>query len=156
LQRIATVTSTYALQTLGFAALSEGNVIVLNDVRMGVVEACSGLSMLLIFFGLSTAVACVIQRPALDKVVLVLSAIPIALITNCVRIIVTGVLHETAGHEIADAVFHDLAGWLMMPFALGMLWIELKLLGRLLVERPASRALPINFAAQKAEPVRQT
>src|SRR5206468_3303453 len=44
LQRVATAASTYALQTLGFVAFSEGNVIRLGQVRIGVVEACSGLS----------------------------------------------------------------------------------------------------------------
>src|SRR5262249_8175924 len=56
LQRVATLASNYALQTLGFISFSEGNVIRLGEVRIGVVEACSGLSMLVIFFALSTAV----------------------------------------------------------------------------------------------------
>src|SRR5262245_50683632 len=50
LQFFATQTSTFALQTLGFPALAEGNVILLNDVEIGIVEACSGLRMLVIFF----------------------------------------------------------------------------------------------------------
>ncbi|MGA9923766.1 MAG: archaeosortase/exosortase family protein, partial [Isosphaeraceae bacterium] len=40
----ATLASTFTLQTLGFMALAEGNVIQLNDAHIGVVEACSGLS----------------------------------------------------------------------------------------------------------------
>src|SRR5262249_61774768 len=50
LQRLATLASTLSLQTAGFAAFSEGNTIRMGEVRIGVVEACSGLSMLLIFF----------------------------------------------------------------------------------------------------------
>ena len=46
----------------------------------------------------------------------------------------TGVLHEKAGHRMAEMVYHDLAGWLMMPLALGLLWGELKIIGRLFVE----------------------
>src|SRR5581483_4191267 len=46
LQSLATATSTYALQTLGVPALAEGNVIVIGQYRLGVVEACSGLGML--------------------------------------------------------------------------------------------------------------
>ena len=46
------------MQTLGRPALAEGNVILLNDVELGIVEACSGLRMLVVFFALSTAVAC--------------------------------------------------------------------------------------------------
>ena len=34
---------TYALQTAGFAAVAEGNVIIVGDLHIGVLEACSGL-----------------------------------------------------------------------------------------------------------------
>lgn len=134
LQRVATKASTYALQTLGFPALAEGNVIHLNEVEIGVVEACSGLSMLFTFFALATGVVLLIRRPWLDQILIVASAIPIALIVTVARITVTGVLHETVGSRLANLVFHDLAGWLMMPMAVGLLWLELGLLARLLVE----------------------
>jgi len=70
----------------------------------------------------------------------VLSAVPIALATNVLRITATGVLHETVGAELANAVFHDLAGWLMMPVALVLLGVELEVLKRLFLERPAAPA----------------
>jgi exosortase len=128
LQRLGTWASTYALQTLGFAAFAEGNVIRMRPVRIGVVEACSGLSMLVIFFALSTAVAVLANRPLWERLLLVASAVPIAVAANVTRITVTGVLHKWVGRELADYVFHDLAGWLTMPLALGMLWAELRLL----------------------------
>jgi exosortase len=147
LQRVATLASTYALQTLSLPALSEGNVIVINETRIGVVEACSGLSMLVIFFALSTAFGFLIERSLWQKVLLIVSAVPIALIANITRITVTGVMHETVGHEAADAFFHDLAGWLMMPFALVLLWLELKGLDRLFVEAAAPVATLSPLAA---------
>ncbi len=141
LQTVATNASTYALQTLGFATFAEGNVIRLGEVRIGVVEACSGLSMLLIFLALATAMVLVIRRPPFDKAVILASAIPVAIVANVIRITVTGILHKTAGQKLADLVFHDLAGWLMMPLALALLWAELRLLGWVLqpvtVKRPS-------------------
>jgi exosortase len=150
LQRIATLASTYALETLGFFVVAEGNTIRMGDVRLGVVEACNGLSMLVVFFALSTAMAIVVRRPWYDKLVLVASAIPIALAANIIRITVTGVLHKTAGSEIADLVFHDLAGWLMMPLALSMLWVEMKILAWVIqdVARPAPAAPTGSFGFQ--------
>jgi exosortase len=133
LQRLGTVASTFVLQTLGFFAFAEGTVIHLGESRIGVVEACSGLSMLFTFFALSTAVALVVPRPPLEKLLLFVSAVPIALLANIARIVVTAVLHKTAGSDWADLVFHDLAGWLMMPLALGMLWGEFALLSWLLL-----------------------
>ena len=79
LQSLATAASTYALQTLGLMAFAEGNVIQLNEARIGVVDACSGLSMLITFIALSTAVALVVRRPLLDRIVLIASSIPVAL-----------------------------------------------------------------------------
>src|SRR5260370_21792654 len=79
LQRVATIASTFALQTLGFVAFSEGNVIRLGEIRIGVVEACIGLSMLVIFFARSTA-ACLLVRPGWPVSLLTVStAVPIAL-----------------------------------------------------------------------------
>jgi exosortase len=138
LQRLATVSSTFVMQVLGLPALAEGNVILLNDASIGIVEACSGLRMLMVFFALSTAMALVIERPLLDRLILVVSAIPIALIANIIRVTVTGILHEVASGETANVFFHDVAGWLMMPLALGMLWVELKVLGRLFIDPPVS------------------
>lgn len=144
LQHVATLASTYALQTLGLPALSEGHVIVINQTRIGVVEACSGLSMLVIFFALATAFTVVVDIPIWQKLVLVASALPIALIANITRITVTGVMHETVGHKAADLVFHDLAGWLMMPFALAMLWLEMKVFNRLLIVDAATDKAPLS------------
>ena len=142
LQFLATTASTYLLQTLGFVAFAEGFVIELNDARIGVVEACSGLSMLITFIALSTAAALVVKRPLLDRIFLVVSAIPVALLANIVRIVLTGTLHETVGGHAADMFYHDLAGWIMMPLALGLYWLELAILSRLLIETEY-KALPV-------------
>lgn len=146
LQWLATVTSTYVLQTLGFVVVAEGNTIRMGDIRLGVVEACSGLSMLMIFFALATAAAVVVKRRLVDRLLICISAIPIAVAANITRIIVTGVLHKLVSSRVADIVFHDLAGWLMMPLALGLLWVELRLLDWLLLEPAADRLPPVGRA----------
>ena len=141
LQWIATLASTFVLQTLGFMAFAEGNVIQLDDAKIGVVEACSGLSMVITFIALSVGMALVVNRPVLDKIVLVLSAIPVALLANIARITLTGVLHETIGGQIADKFYHDLAGWVMIPFALVLYWCEIWIFSHILVEVEAPPVL---------------
>ena len=126
--------STFTLQTLGFMAFSEGNVIQLNEASIGVVEACSGLSMLITFIALSTGMAIVVRRPLIDKFVLILSAIPVALVANIARITLTGILHETAGGKVADHFYHDLAGWVMIPFALFLYWCVIWMFSKILIE----------------------
>jgi exosortase/archaeosortase family protein len=128
---------------MGFSAVAEGTTIVMDDVAIGVVEACSGLGMLVTFVAMAAAVAILVKRPWLDRVLLVLSSLPIALAANVVRITATGVLGQTLGAKWADLVFHDLAGWLMMPLALLLLGLEVWLLNRLLV-LPAPEA-PLTF-----------
>jgi len=115
-------------------AFAEGNVIQLNEARIGVVEACSGLSMLMTFIALSTAAALVVKRPLLDRIVLVASSIPVALLANIARIVMTGALHEMVGGHAATTFYHDLAGWVMMPLALVLYWIEIGVLSRILIE----------------------
>jgi exosortase len=134
LQRIATLSSTFLLQTFGLPAVAEGNVILLSEARIGIVEACSGLRMLVVFFALSSAVALMIHRPIWERLLVVVSAVPLALVVNVMRITVTGFLHEKVSSDVANAVFHDFAGWLMMPAALAMLWLELIYLRHLLLE----------------------
>ena len=142
LQWLATRASTFTLQSLGFMAFAEGNVIQLNDARIGVVEACSGLSMVITFIALSVGMALVVDRPPLDRIVLVLSAIPVALLANIARIALTGVLHETIGGQVADKFYHDLAGWVMIPFALVLYWCEIWIFSRIVVEVEATPVLP--------------
>ena len=135
LRRIAVLASTYTLQTFGFPAVAEGNVILMQSQPILVAEACSGLSMLLTFFALSVAAAIVLKRSLVDRLIIVLSALPIAIIANLVRIVLTAILAETVGSKAADLVFHDMAGWLMMPLALCLLGAEVALIDRLFVQR---------------------
>jgi exosortase len=139
LQLLATKASTYLMQAMGFMAFAEGNVIQLGEARIGVVEACSGLSMLITFIALSTAAALVVKRPLLDRLVLVASSVPVALLANIARICLTGVLHETVGGHAPSTFYHDLAGWVMMPLALLLYWLEIAVLSRLLIDaQPAA------------------
>jgi exosortase len=158
LQSLATTVSTFLMQTIGLPALAEGNVIALNEARLNVVEACSGLRMLMVFVALSAAMALLTRRPLLEKLILLVSAFPIAVVSNILRITATGILHETTNSETANVFFHDLGGWLMMPLGLLFLAMELKLLSHLLLEAPPAPpktvAAPVARRVRKAPPMR--
>lgn len=143
LQSLATEASTYALQTLGISAHHEGNRICIEDINLGVVDACSGLRMTTIFLALSVAIVLVAHRTWWENLLILLSAVPIALTVNVARITVTGVLHVVASRELAETVFHDLAGWVMIPLALGLLWLELWMLSRLFYEVETEETIPV-------------
>jgi exosortase len=134
LQRLATHASTVVLQTIGLPALEEGNTINLSHAKIGIVEACNGLSMLTFFFAISVGLVLVIHRPWIERALIIAGAIPIALVANIGRITATSLLVDSVGHGIAGVDFHDLTGYLMMPFALVLLSIENALLGRLFTD----------------------
>jgi exosortase len=135
LQQLATTASTYVLQTLGQPAIAEGNTIWIRDFQLSIVKACSGLSMLVTFVTFATAVCLVVDKPISDKLLILLSAIPIALVANIIRIVVTGLMFLHVSEERAQTVFHDAAGWIMMPLALAFLGAELWVLKHLFVDR---------------------
>jgi exosortase len=141
LQRLATVVSTFCLQTLGLPALAEGNTILLDEHEIGIVEACSGLRMLIVFFALATGVALIVHRKLWEKGVIVMSAIPIALLCNVVRITATGFLLEYVSSQTANLFFHDMAGWFMMPLGLTMLALELTVLSKLFIKPAALKPI---------------
>lgn len=130
LRAMATKASTYLLQTFGVPAIAEGNRILLSNTTVGVEEACSGLSMLVTFFALAVGFALLVRRHWAYLVAMVLAAAPIAVIANVLRITATGLLYEAERNETARWVFHDLAGWLMMPLGVGLLTVLLLFLDR--------------------------
>ena len=144
LQRVASYASTYALVTMGVDARQEGNKILLgfNESPMNVADQCSGLRMLTIFTGLAVAMALISRdRPWWERVIVVLSAIPIALLVNVVRITLTGLLFSTGVNiPIFKTLFHDAPGLVMMPLAIGLLYLELQVLCRLVVDVPTADA----------------
>jgi exosortase len=143
LRRLATACSVYALQTAGLPAVAEGTVIVLDDLRVGVADACSGLGMLFTFFALSTAVAFVVERPPWQKAVVFLSAVPVGVAMNLARVAATAFLFRAGGGPLSPAAFHDLAGWVMMPAALAVLLLELRFLAALFVEPERTGPVPV-------------
>ena len=133
LQTVATQMSSYVLVTAGLPAVTEGNVIVVQDIRIGVVEACSGLGMGVTFLALAAAFALVTKSALPVRFVLLVSALPIAVLANVARITVTAVLFYWDQSDAARAVYHDLAGWLMIPLGCAMILFENWFLERVLV-----------------------
>lgn len=133
LQKIATNASCWLLQSLGQPAFATGSQIHIGEHKIEVVQACSGLRMLVGFTALCTAYAILCARPLWEKILIVLSSIPIAIACNILRITITGLLYQV-GAEWARTFSHDAAGWAMMPVALLLLLAGLWYLDRLFVE----------------------
>ena len=138
LQRVGTLASTFIIQTLGIPAIAEGNVITLREGQLEVVRACSGLKMMSLFFAVCWGAAFLSDRPWLDRLLMIISAPPVALVANILRITLTAVLVEW-GLTSAN-LDHELAGWLMMPMAVFLLYGEMALWDRIFI--PAEQGPP--------------
>lgn len=134
LQRVATVGSITILQMIGMPAVAEGNVIIIGAERLEVARACNGLSMLLSFVTLITAMVVLVRRPMWERMVLLLSTVPIALVSNILRITATAWCYHQFGHEAGEKIAHDWAGYLMMPTALVLVLLEMQVMSWLVVE----------------------
>jgi exosortase len=157
LQHVATTMSTYTLQTMGLDAFNEGNKILIGESNfpLNVEEQCSGLRMATIFLALAVAMSMIIDRPWWHKAIIILSAIPIALLVNVIRIVITALLFMLLGQEseFAKTFFHDLAGWFMIPIALGLMYLEIQVLDHALVDE--SRIAPQTSGFESQSTVRR-
>lgn len=132
LQVICTQGSVFILQTLGVHATNDGSVIKLPETApLNVATACSGLRTLMLFFAACTGAALYVRRHFAIKVIMILSAVPIAIFCNTLRITATSLVHMI--NENAGKVAHEYAGLVMMPMAIFILWLELTLIEKLFV-----------------------
>jgi len=150
LQWFGTKASVFIIQTLGIAAAAKGNVIHTTGGNLEVAQACSGLRMMILFFAVCAGAALVLRIETWKKIVIVCSAIPIAVVSNVARVTVTGILYEMGrwwpnliDPEAAQGFVHDWAGYFMMPLAMLLLWGEMALLKRLFLEPPSRPPLSL-------------
>ncbi|MEZ4601735.1 MAG: VPLPA-CTERM-specific exosortase XrtD [Syntrophotaleaceae bacterium] len=123
------------MQLMGMTAYREGNVIDLGFTRLQVVDACSGLRYLFPIIILGLILAYMFRGAWWKKAVLVLSTVPLVVLTNGLRIAATGFLFQFWGPAVAEGFFHDFAGWFTFMFVLGVLVPEMMLLKRIFPDR---------------------
>jgi exosortase len=132
LQNMATTGAVFLMEAFGVRVSQKGNVMMLNqDTPLAVAEACSGLRMLTAFIIVAAFIAYMVKRSRLQKAVLLVSSIPVAVICNIIRIFVTAVIMLQISTEAGEKFFHDFAGLVMMPIAVLLLFSELWLMEKL-------------------------
>ena len=97
-------------------------------------EACSGLRIFVGIVALAFAYVVLVKRPWWERALLLASVVPIALVANATRIVVTGLLNQWVSGEAAHTFTHDVAGYVMMPFAAGLFALVLWYLSKLVRE----------------------
>jgi exosortase D (VPLPA-CTERM-specific) len=116
------------MQLFGMSAFREGNVIDLGFTQLQVVDACSGLRFAIPLLILSLLMAYLYRAPLWKRAILVISSIPLAIVTNALRIALTGLFYEIWGQEVAEGFFHTFSGWVIFISSIVVLLLEILIL----------------------------
>ena len=126
LQLLASRLAELALEATGITVLRDGNILEFANLQLSVVEACSGIRSLLSlsFFSLVYAFFC--NTGACMRWLLLLSTIPVAIVANASRIVVTGIVGRYSP-ELSEGVLHAFSGWVIFVVALAILMLTHRL-----------------------------
>lgn len=132
LQLFAADIAVNSLHLFGLPVLREGNIIHLPTTQLFVAEACSGLRSLMALGTLGVVFAYFFRTSWLERTILVLSTIPIAVLVNAFRVGLTGFLTYTYGTEMAEGAIHTTEGFFTFGTAFALLMLEAWLLTQFL------------------------
>lgn len=117
----------------GIEATAKGSIIdvIRNGVKMepglDVADACSGMRLVMAFVALGVAMAYLHWRPIWQRLILLASTLPIAILCNIVRVTITGYIYILGNPKYAQGIYHDMLGMLMLPLAFvlygGLAWL---------------------------------
>ncbi|QDU55667.1 exosortase/archaeosortase family protein [Aeoliella mucimassa] len=151
LQAIATQLSSAALIMLGVPAISEGNTILVGEHQLFVEEACSGLRIFFGIFALAFAFVLFSRWGWWKKVLVLVAALPVAILANVTRIVTTGLLYQWVSSDAGKTFSHDFAGFAMIPLAALVFWAFLVYLDHLVIEVEEMKQSGSLYATQKGE-----
>jgi exosortase len=115
LQRLAAMAAVGALRLTGVDADQEGaRINIAGTTSLNVAEACAGMRSLMTFISLGAAVAFLSNRPLWQRIVMVLSAIPIAIFCNVMRVTGQGLLHYYVSPQLSADFAHEFVGLVML------------------------------------------
>jgi exosortase len=135
LQLVAADWAVNLLYHLHVPALREGNIIHLPDTSLFVAEACSGLRSLMALITLGVVFAYFFRKSWGERILIVLSAIPIAILVNALRVAISGILAYRFGEKAAEGAIHQFQGLTTFGAAFLLLLIEAWLLAHLWPQR---------------------
>ena len=123
--------SVICLKLMGVVVWREGNIIMFPQTTLEVADACSGLRSLMSLLALGVALAFLTQKKKGAMLILVILTIPIAIVTNMIRVIGTGFLAQYYGAAAAEGFFHEFAGMGVFVLAMVMLFMSSGLLRKI-------------------------
>ena len=123
------------------------------EPSLDVAEACSGMRLLMAFLALGVAMAYLHDRPVWQRLVLLCSTVPIAILCNVVRVTVTGFIYILIDPKYAQGIYHDMLGMLMLPLAFILYGLIAWFMENLMVdeEKPSGKTILVSRKEQADE-----
>jgi len=121
LQLLASRLASSWLEVIGIPVLRDGNILTMSNYSLEVVEACSGIRSLMALISLSVAYCYFAEERNWVRFLLALATVPIAIVTNAIRIVIAGMFAHRFGPTFAEGIFHQASGWLIFIAALLLL-----------------------------------
>jgi len=121
LQSLAARNAAWTLDLLGVPVLLDGNVIHLTSLSLGVAEACSGIRSLISLFSVAMGWAALTIPGIWGMAAFVAAVVPITILANAGRVVITGLIAQWFGIEYAQGFFHTFSSWLVFVFAFACL-----------------------------------
>lgn len=132
LKLFATKLAVMIIKVTGTPVYGDGNIIYLTNTTLEVVDACSGLRSLISLLALTGFFVLIsVQYSAVKKMILFISAVPIAVALNVVRLTITALLARQYGPEVANGFLHDFSGFLVFAMAVVIVLLLNKLLSKI-------------------------
>jgi exosortase len=127
LQLLASRLGEVLLESLGYSVLREGNILEMVGIKLSVEEACSGIRSLMAIFFMCVLYNYFFVEGRSTKALLLVMAIPIAILGNAVRILATGVASQYNPALVSGAA-HEAFGYVtVVAAALGVVGLHLML-----------------------------
>ncbi len=123
LQLLASRFAAAALQLMQVPVLREGNLLILPNYTLEVVEACSGIRSLMTLLTLAIAYGYFAEKRSWARWALVLLVPPVAIVSNSIRIVGSGILTYRFGSRAAEGFFHAFSGWVIFLAALILMFL---------------------------------
>ena len=134
MQLLASRWASAILELIGVPVLRDGNILVLSNYSLEVVEACSGIRSLMSLIALAVAYGYLAEPRNWARYTLAVLMVPIALFTNAIRITVAGVLAHRFGSTAAEGFLHEFSGWVIFLSAILLMFVSQRILR--LFEKP--------------------
>ena len=139
LQLLASNVGEYSISSLDIPILREGNVLILANATLEVAEACSGIRSLISLITLGIVFGYFVDHRVWVRAVIALSAIPVAILANGLRVASAGVAAHNYGTAGVEGLFHEFSGWVVFVIAFLMMFALQRLLQKFL---PPPRVQP--------------